>query len=162
MVKWVASIRSIINDLDSPNSTQTSLPGVRLEALITPISTGLRERLIKEGVIENSEKTENDEKELKLDRINSKSQPAKTREDYEDILDIDDNQSWDALRAKGIIDFKTRVSLSDRPVRNCSICTSSFIVECRYVTIPNSALTRLFTKNIINTHVYMYRLFFSE
>lgn len=117
MVKWVASIGSIINDLDSPNSTQTSLPGVRLEALITPISTGLRERLIKEGVIENSEKTENDEKELKLDRINSKSQPAKTREDYEDILDIDDNQSWDALRAKGIIDFKTRVSLSDRPVR---------------------------------------------
>ena len=106
----------MINYLDSPNSTQTSLPGVRLEALITPISTGLRERLIKEGVIDNCEKTENDEKELKLDKINSKSQPAKTREDYEDILDIDDNQSWDALRAKGIIDFKTRVSLSDRPV----------------------------------------------
>jgi len=93
---------------DSPNSTQTSLPGVRLEALITPISTGLRERLIKEGVIDSNEKTENDEKELKLDSMNSKSQPAKSREDYEDILDVDDNQSWDALRAKGIIDFKTR------------------------------------------------------
>ena len=103
----------IIENLDSPNSTQTSLPGVRLEALITPISTGLRERLIKEGVIDSDEKTENDEKELKLDRMDSKSQPAKSREDYEDILDVDDNQSWDALRAKGIIDFKHRVSLSD-------------------------------------------------
>ena len=44
--------------------------------------------------------------------MDSKSQPAKSREDYEDILDVDDNQSWDALRAKGIIDFKHRVSLS--------------------------------------------------
>ena len=112
-----------INNLDSPNSTQTSLPGVRLEALITPISTGLRERLIKEGVIDSGEKTENGEKEPKL--FNSQSQPAKSRENYEDILDVDDNQSWDALRAKGVIDFKLRVSLSDGPVK-CSICTRPF------------------------------------
>jgi len=69
----------------------------------------MKERLLKEGVIEPDEKSESHEKELKLDRLDSKSQPThqrSSRENYEDILDFDDAASWDALRAKGIIDFK--------------------------------------------------------
>ena len=60
--------------------------------------------------------------------MDSKSQPAKSREDYEDILDVDDNQSWDALRAKGIIDFKHRVSLSD--ISRFRVYYIAFTLEC--------------------------------
>ena len=76
----------------------------------------MKERLLKEGVIEPDEKSESHEKELKLDRLDSKSQPVhqrSSRENYEDILDFDDAASWDTLRAKGIIDFKHKVTFND-------------------------------------------------
>jgi len=69
---------------DSPSSTQTTLPGVKLEAIITPISSGLKENLEKAGVIEPEEKNEeNIEKIIKMEEENS--QGSYFSQDYEPV-----------------------------------------------------------------------------
>lgn len=99
--------RTLTSD-DSPNSTQTSMPGLKLRAIITPVSTGLREMLIKEGVIENTENNPsifdpNNQKRAKLEPM-----MASTDRDHQPELDIDDDRSWDHLRAKNLIRFATK------------------------------------------------------
>jgi len=98
--------RTLSSD-DSPNSTQTSMPGLRLRAIITPVSTGLREMLIKEGVMENTENNPsifdpNNQKRAKLDA------PNLLDRDHQPELDIDDDRSWDQLRAKNLIRFANK------------------------------------------------------
>ena len=79
---------------ESPNSTQTSMPGLKLRGIITPVSTGLKELLVKEGVIENAENPSifdpNNQKRQKVEKV---------ERDYQPELDIDDDASWDQLRS---------------------------------------------------------------
>ena len=85
---------------ESPNSTQTSMPGLKLRGIITPVSTGLKELLVKEGVIENAENPSifdpNNQKRQKVEKV---------ERDYQPELDIDDDASWDQLRS-GVDLFK--------------------------------------------------------
>lgn len=126
-----------INDLDSEdfasseqsmNQTNvTTMPGVHIRAVIAPVSRGLKERLIREEIIEddgvkNSDDVADDSASPKHKSYKSQPSPPDVRRTYDRTydehqdeehheppgFDIDDEQSWDALRGAQAIKMKTK------------------------------------------------------
>ena len=91
----------------------TTMPGQHIRAVLTPISRGLREALVKEGVIEMSENEEQDEQsqspKSKVHRVETMDLDDEgANGDERPVFDIDDEASWDALKAAKVIQMKSK------------------------------------------------------